>query len=197
VKPVLAVLLVCLAIMLGGFRPGAILADGHGDYGEYQVKAAFLYNFAKHTEWPLQAFPNSRSPVRLCILGQDPFGKWLDLIDGKEVGERRLAVLRFARIEETASCQIVFISVSERERFPEILVSLRDQPVLTIGDTPEFAHLEGMISLQTVSQQIRYGINIEAARRAGLTFRPELVKWAEIIGTQGAPRLHLVTGSRG
>ena len=195
-KFVLAVLLACVAIMLGAGL-STVQADGHGAHGEYQVKAAFLYKFAKHTKWPSKAFPNSRSPVRLCVLGRDPFGKWLDLIDGKEVEGRRLVVLRFAQIEETITCQIVFISASERERLPKILMSLRDQPILTIGDTPEFARSDGVISLQTVSRRIRYGIDIEAARHAGLSFEPELLRRAKVIGDQSTLWLHPATGSQG
>src|SRR5581483_7323671 len=80
---------------------------------EYQVKAAFLYNFAKFVEWPTEASAGDQ-PFVIGILGQDPFDDLIDeTVSGKAVREKRIVVKRFSRIEEAEQSQILFISESE------------------------------------------------------------------------------------
>ena len=77
---------------------------------EAGVKAAFLYNFTKFVDWPSRAFHDDRSTVRLCVLGEDPFGGSLQEIAEGEVAGRRMTVLRARSMGEPAGCQILFVS---------------------------------------------------------------------------------------
>ncbi len=45
---------------------------------EYDLKAAFLYRFAKYIEWPAEAFAGTQTEFVLGILGEDPFGGAFD-----------------------------------------------------------------------------------------------------------------------
>jgi hypothetical protein len=86
-------------------------------FDEYQVKAAFLYNFAKFVEWPPATFANPQDPIGICIVGQSPFGLTLDdTVRGKKIGERAFAVRSVPDTQQPNRCQIMFIGASERKR---------------------------------------------------------------------------------
>src|SRR5438552_4517064 len=99
-----------------GFVAGFLILRGGLLYGqmpaltEYDVKAAFLYNFAKFVEWPPEAFKNSENAFVVGILGEDPFQPDLEKgLNGQTVQEKKLAFKRLASLQETSGCQVVFI----------------------------------------------------------------------------------------
>ncbi len=148
-------------------------------YSEYLVKAAFLYNFAKFTEWPSEAYADASAPLTVCVLGQDPFGKALDSIAGKRINGRRVAVSRLAGVEEARQCQVVFISESEEERVPRIVSYLAGRPVLTVCNAPSCTRFRGLIHLKVVAQKIRFAIDIDSADSAGLKLSSKLLALAD------------------
>src|SRR5689334_17114844 len=106
----------------------ASLPDAHAEDrlpNEYQVKMAFLFNFAKFVEWPGDAFTDANAPVILGILGDDPFGSALETVRGRTVNGRKLLINRFRDVDDIRACHILFISNSERNRLPRILTFLR------------------------------------------------------------------------
>ena len=154
---------------------------------EYQIKAAFLYNFVKFIEWPASAFKGTHSDLYLCVLGDDPFGTALDrTISGKIVNGRTLAVKRSGRLQDLKDCHLMFLSSSERDRLTKILDVLAGSSVLTVGDTDQFALLGGMINLYVEESKVRFEINPHAAERSGLKISSKLLKLAKIVpGTSG------------
>jgi hypothetical protein len=126
---------------------------------EAELKAAFLYNFTKFVEWPPSAFPSEDSAFRLCVFGQDPFGRILDvLVQGETVKSRRLVVARPSQIQDLKTCHVLFISRSERGRLEEIFASLRGASVLTVGETDGFLDQGGLINFVRQSEKIRFEI---------------------------------------
>lgn len=155
---------------------------------EYKVKAGFLYNFAKLTEWATNAFATADAPVVVCVIGDDPFGKSLDdTLHGKTVGERKIVVQRFKHINEVGTCHILFISASERERLASIFVHIADKPILTVSDLENFARIGGMIGLRKTDDGPKFEINLHAVERAGLRLDSRLLRLAGIV-TEGDPR---------
>jgi len=148
---------------------------------EYLLKAAFIYNIAKFVEWPPGSFESEKAPLVLCILGKDPFGYTTSTIDGKIVHGRPLSVRRVDRIEDLRSCQMLFISSSEMNRMPQMVQSLKDSRILTIGDMPDFARNGGMINLITVENKINMEINVAAVEKARLQISSKLLKLARIV----------------
>ncbi len=149
---------------------------------EYQIKAAFLYNFAKFVEWPGDAFSDSRAPIMLGIVGGDPFGKALDgVILGKTVNGRSLVVRRFRRGEDLRTCHILFVSFSERKRLPHILESLKGSSVLTVGETDGFVHSGGVVQFLLEESRVRFEINPDAAARVRLKISSKLLAVARIV----------------
>jgi hypothetical protein len=145
-------------------------------FGEYQVKAAFLKNFVKFVEWP----PPPSAALTLCILGEDPFKEALAGTD--EVGGgRKLTYRRIASIREAGGCQAVFVPFSQREALPEILAALEGKPVLTVGDGEGMAGSGLMLSFLIEDQKVRFEANLAPARRAGLTVSSRLLGLARTV----------------
>jgi hypothetical protein len=147
---------------------------------EQEVKAAYLYNFAKFVEWPANAFDPPSSPLQVCVFGDDPFGRMLDgVIQGEKVGAQKLVALRPARIAELRSCHVLFVSRSERERMGEILASVRGRNVLTVGEGEEFLDQGGMIAFVRDEKKVRFFIGKEAVARAPFKISSRLMALGE------------------
>ena len=153
---------------------------------EYQLKAVFLFNFAQFVEWPPQAIPDRQVPLVIGVLGEDPFGAYLDeTVRDEKVNNRPLAVQRYRRVEEIKSCHVLFISRSESDRLDEIFAGLKGRNILTVSDADGFAQRGGMIRFVTEKNKIRLRINLDAAKAANLTISSKLLRPAEIVGPGG------------
>jgi len=151
------------------------------------VKAVFLFNFAQFVDWPAGAFPDSTAPLVIGVLGDDPFGPYLDeTVRGETVRGRPLAVRRYQQIDEVRTCHILFISASEESRLGNILDSLKHRAILTVGDSPAFAQRGGMIRFVSERNKIRMRINVAAVEAAQLTISSKLLRAAEIV-SRGEP----------
>jgi hypothetical protein len=165
-------------LFLGGLDASAQT----GPSREYQVKAVFLFNFAQFVEWPATAFASPNSPIIIGVLGEDPFGAYLDeTVRGEKVDNRPVEVQRYGRVEEIKTCHILFISRSEASHLAQILVSLKDRSLLVVGDGDDFVQRGGMIRLATVQNKVRLIVNVEAAQVANLTISSKLLRSAEIL----------------
>jgi hypothetical protein len=149
---------------------------------EYEVKAAFLYNFARVVEWPAEAGQDPGAPFVVAILGRDPFGAVLDeTVAGKTVGGRPIEVRRVLHVEEARDAQIVFVSPSERANLAAILKALERPGVLTVGDTEGFATQGGAINFTVQARRVRFEINPAAAEQARLKMSSQLLKLAVLV----------------
>jgi len=150
---------------------------------EYQVKAAFLYNFAKFVTWPPQSFQTSKDPIVICILGSNPFGGELEeAVQGKVVEGRKLLVLQISDAKQAASCHILFISSSERKRSRSILADLRSTGILTVGESEGFAGYGGVVNFKLEGNRVRLEVNIDAAEQEKLRISSKLLSLAQIVG---------------
>lgn len=151
---------------------------------EYQLKAVFLFNFAQFVEWPPQAFPEPDTPLVIGVLGNDPFGSYLDeTVRGETVDRHPLAVRRFRRVDEITACHILFITRPADSHLPDVLAALKGRTILTVGDAERFAGQGGMIRFVTDRNRIRLRINVDAAEAAGLKISSKLLRPAEIVST--------------
>lgn len=178
-------LFVPLCLMLA-FGPRAARAQ---EPNEYQVKAAFLYNFTKFVDWPEDPQDDNQKPFLVCVIGDDPFGASLDqFLADKSLLGHRLKVQRLGKAEWAKTCEIAFISSSEKPHLPSILDQLSSTNVLTVGDTPGFAEMGVMINFILQDDHVRFEINVGAAKRAGLRISSRLLSLAKIVRTQGGVR---------
>lgn len=149
---------------------------------EYQVKAVFLFNFAQFVEWPPRAFQKPDAPLIIAILGEDPFGSYLDdLVRGEKVGQRPLLVKRYRHAEELSDCHIIFICRSETGEIDKILTRLHEQSVLTVSDADNFTHQGGMVRFVTENGKIRLRINVEASKACNLTISSKILRPGTVV----------------
>jgi hypothetical protein len=149
---------------------------------EYHVKAIFLYNFAQFIEWPSDAFPHADAPLIIGVLGDDPFGPYLDEATKNErVNNHPLSVRRFRNLNEIDECHILFISTSEKDKIKDICRKLVSTNTLTVGDSPNFTKQGGMIRFYSEENKTRIRINLIATKNAELTISSKLLRLADIV----------------
>ncbi|HEY2379734.1 MAG TPA: YfiR family protein [Terriglobia bacterium] len=170
-----AVAAICLIL---GHSPASVSQAGAG---EYQVKAAFLYNFAKFVDWPPQAFARGGPSFTICLAG-DPFAQELDkIVQGEVLDNRPLMVRRLAHGEDMRGCQMIYIASEEAKRSAEILKAVDDDPILTVGESDDFIDNGGIIRFIKTGGRIHFQINPDAAERVSLKISARLLRLAEIV----------------
>jgi len=145
---------------------------------ESQVKAAYLFNFGKFVQWPLDHGP-SGDTFELCVLGQDPFGPVLDAtVAGESISTRKIVVVRISKVSEAAPCNVLYISGSEGSRLAQIIEAARHSGTLTVSDIPHFVERGGIVGFVKQQDRIRFEVNRSAAEDSHLTLSSELLKVA-------------------
>jgi hypothetical protein len=149
---------------------------------EYEVKAAFLYNFARFVTWPDATFKEPNAPLVIGIFGKDPFGFTLEqTIHDKTAQNHPLVVRRYQNIEDTHTCHILFIASSEQKELTSLLNHLQTSSILTVGEQNNFCQNGGMINFILVNRRVRFEINPQAIERSTLTISSRLLKLAQIV----------------
>ncbi len=166
-------------------------AEGQQAPTEYQVKAAYLFNFLKFVVWPDGSFADPLAPIVIGVVGEDPFGSTLpQVVTGKTVQGRDLVIRNYRTGENLRGAQILFISASERKHLPAILSSLRGSSVLTVADMEGFLDAGGMIQFVNENDRVRFAINVEATTQGRLKMSSKLLSLAKVVGAsvQGSSR---------
>ena len=149
---------------------------------EYQIKAAFLVNFIQFVTWPTNTFVNAEAPFNIGVLGNDPFGPVLDqTVEGETVNHHKIIVQRVQHIEDCKNCQMIFVSRSEEKNLSTILAKLDSGPVLTVGETRNFAQRGGVINFYLEGNKVRFEINPAAAQRDKLRINAQLLSLGKIV----------------
>ncbi len=177
----LAIIAVAAVTLFGSLDPYSFTKAEQA--GEYVVKAAFLYNFAKFVTWPEDwDYSDTYEPsIILTILGKDPFGDAIDTIRGKLIRGKKLEITKVDRVEQIGKCHILFISSSETVQLDRILRYVSSYNVLTVSDMKKFAERGGMVHLVKDGKKVRFIINSNHIRKAGLRISSQLLKLAEIV----------------
>lgn len=152
------------------------------DVKEYEIKAAFIYNFAKFVEWPEDAFGRADAPIIIGIVGKDPFGKMIDqAVEGRRANGRLVEIKRISWGSEVKTCHILFVSSSESGKVGQLGELVKNAPILTIGETPGFASRGGIVNFTEEEGKVRFEINADAAKRARLTISSKLLSLAKVV----------------
>jgi hypothetical protein len=188
----LIILVLVLLVVLIAPEAGADSAHGR----EYQIKAAFLYNFTRFIDFPQGKAPDSNEPITLGILGKDPFENAFEPLKDKQAKGRKIVIKRFKSFEELKQssqddkadlqhqieairkCYLLFICSSEKKALGDIINSVKDHPVLTVGEMPKFLEAGGIVNFLMEEKKVSFEINISAARRAGLKISSKLLRLA-------------------
>lgn len=167
-------MLLCLLLAAPGHHPT-----------EYQVKAVFLFHFTQFVEWPDTAFDDRSAPLVIAVLGEDPFGSFLDeVVRDETVGGRPIVVRRYERAEDVGTAHILFVSSSQTDQLTDALALFRGRSILTVGEGQGFATRGVMIRFRTVDSRVRLRINVGELRSAGLSVSSKLLRLAEIVTSE-------------
>lgn len=148
---------------------------------EYEVKAAFLYNFPRFIDWPAAAFETNESPLVFGVLGPNPFdGALREATDGKTIDGRPIELRHGSRLDEIGNVHVLFINEPDPRRQASILEELEGKPVLTVSDYPNFTRAGGTIRFFVRDRRIAFEVNVAAAERAGLRMSSRLLNLAHI-----------------
>jgi YfiR/HmsC-like len=180
----------CLAMVIAIFvlLRVPVLRAQQPRVSEYQVKATYLYNFARFVEWPAKIATAKSDSFAICVLGQDPFGKILDdTVAGETIGSKAVLAKRLSKPQDAVSCRVLYISSSEDSRLKEILALLEKAGVLTVSDIPQFSRRGGMIQFVLDGNKIRFEVNLASAEDAGLSLSSELLKVAITVRRNSQP----------
>jgi len=155
---------------------------------EYQIKAAFLYNFANFVDWPKEKVADSNS-ITIGIIGNDPFGKAFEPIKNKQIKGKKVVIKWFKGLEELKKsteqieairkCHLLFVCRSQKEQLTKIINLVKDHSVLTVGDMKAFLESGGIINFLMEDKKVRFEFNITAAKRNKLTISSKLLRLAK------------------
>jgi hypothetical protein len=153
---------------------------------EYDVEAAYLYNFGKFVRWSPDASSNQKT-FDICILGQDPFGNALDrVINGDQIEGRAIRERTLARASDAAGCAIVYIADSEEKTLRRTIAILGGKGQLLVSTLPHFLEQGGMIQFVIDEDRVRFAVNLDTVANSGLSVSSELLKVA--VKVVGKPR---------
>ncbi len=145
---------------------------------EYQIKSAFIYNFAKFVYWPDES---NDSTLTLYVIGEASFYAALDTIEGKIIRGKTLQIKHIKSLRNIKDCDLLFITSAEKDNLENLINPICGSSILTIGDTKGFAERGVMINLYIEEERVRFEINVEAASQAGLEISSQLLKLAKIV----------------
>jgi hypothetical protein len=148
---------------------------------EYEIKAAFIYNFAKFIEWPNLSSSDTNNPLVLCFMDGETVRDAFKTVKEATVKGRKVMIQEYQGLNDMSACHILFVPSSWKEEQPKILETVRNKPILTIGETQEFCEQGGIINFRLIENKVRFEINIDAAKQAGLMISSQLLKLARIV----------------
>lgn len=158
--------LLCLALC--GVLLGSSVPQAEEISQEYQLKLAFLVNFARFIRWPEASFDKNNDRLNLCIVGDNPFGASLRGVENKPVGNRRLQVKVLNSQAEAGTCQLLYLSQSSAHRLPDFSASLDAKPIVTVSDTAGFISTGGTIELLIKDERLTFIINNTRLKDLGI-----------------------------
>ena len=149
---------------------------------EYQLKAVFLFNFTQFVDWPATAFENDQSPLVIGVMGENPFGVYLEqTVSDEKINGHPLVVQYYKNTEDIKSCHILFINIRETKKLEQVLAAVQGRNILTVSEHPDFLKQEGMIKFVTNNNKIKLQINMEACKESRMVLSSKLLRLAEII----------------
>lgn len=155
-----------------------LIGSSYGDDRTEAIKAAYVYNFAKFTYW---THLSDDAPLHIQIIGRHPFGDSLTPVTSKTVVGHTIQIETLSDFNPERSLQILFIAKDQEAVLPSILKAVKHKKILTISDIAHFTGRGGIIGLIEKENTIRFTINLDAARLAGIELNSQMIRLAESV----------------
>ena len=167
--------LLCLARALSACADGAI---SH----EYEIKAAFLFNFTRFIEWPSESFTDPAGPIVIGVIGDDPFGVELaNAVKNRRVNGRSIVARYISSDEDARATHLLFVGMTRPEDLARLMRVLSGYPVTTVGESAAFTALGGTITFVVQDNKVRFQINAESAEQVHVRISAQLEKLATTV----------------
>jgi hypothetical protein len=174
---VVVTLVVTLAAPGAGAQASVSAAD---------LKTAFLYNFARFTEWPADVLP-ARTAIVLCVIGDPDVAQSLArAVQGKAIDRHAITVRRMNADGPLRSCQLLYAGEVDVQRARQLVDALRGAAVLMVSDLPAFSEIGGTAHLFMEGERMRFAVNVDAAMRAKLRISTQLLNLARVVKDENA-----------
>lgn len=197
--PALAALTLALAFGAAPAPPAAATPAPAEAVEAAELKAAYVVNFARYTEWPANRFEHAQDPLVVVVIGDDEVARELaeiaeraDPIGGHPLAVRRELLSppeswrRGGLLEELRRAHLIYLGPDAEDGVRELLADLAGLAVLTVGDVPDFAAAGGMIGLRRQGRRMVFDANPEAIRAGGITVSARVLKLARIVTATGS-----------
>jgi len=157
-----------------------LASPGHsaGISSEPQLKAAYLFNFAKFIHWPEDTFTNAQAPLVIGVLGETPFTGELAPLTTRKVRNRAITIQHFKTVKDVQNCHILYISPSISNNLQAVLQDLKPRPIVTVSDSKNFANRGGMIQFVTRRERLQFVVNLVVAKANGIKIDSQLLSLA-------------------
>lgn len=147
---------------------------------EYELKAAFVYNFTLFTDWPADTAYEGGS-LNICINPASVLRQSLTGLGEKTVKGRRVSVRHLAALDSLRACHVLFVDSSDRERWVQIKKGLGEASVLTISDDEEIGNDGSIIAMAVDKKRIVFDVDTRVARLARLMISSKLLRLARTV----------------
>lgn len=147
---------------------------------EQTVLAALALNIVRFTSWPNEAQINQT--IDLCVFGDNVVEQSFNSINDKAIGDKKLRIINLSRLRNFDKCHGLYVSQIDQNVLLQLLVEIKQRPILTIGETADFAKQGGMVGLENADGKMNLFVNLTSAKASNLNISARLLKLAKIIG---------------
>ncbi|HEY4003266.1 MAG TPA: YfiR family protein [Candidatus Xenobia bacterium] len=168
-----------LVVLLFSAAPLWAQHDVGNSTREYDIKAAFVYNFALYVDWPAGTIKDGN--IVFGVLGKNEYDGSLDELTKHSINNNHIVIKQVNSLDDAAQCQVLIVSPSEEPRYAQIFAALKGKPVLVVGETPDFAAKGGCIGFIAYRSRLRFEINLNALKQQGLSASSKLLNLATIV----------------
>lgn len=176
----------CIAFLFHLFISAPFSFAQNKPIPEYQVKAAFLFNFTRFVDWPSDSFNSANAPFVIGIVGKDNFGGFIEeLVKGENIKGHPIKIQRYKSAKEILHCHILFVPAKESAQMKETLTSVKDKSILTVSDAKDFVQRGGIVRFYKENNKIKLEINLTSANAKQLNISSKLLSVARIFDPGG------------
>ena len=171
-----------MALLLGSVPWQGAAASEMESAKEYELKAAYIYNFTKFTSWPITSFPDESAPLMIWVLGNERIAAALEtLVKGHTSNGRPISVRAVPRASDREGLHVLYVDVSQDAKLTAVKAAFSSPGLLTVGESQRFADLGGAIRLIVEGERLQFEISSQATQRAGLTLSSQLLMLAKAV----------------
>jgi hypothetical protein len=146
---------------------------------ESQVKAAYLYNFAKFVAWPERSFVKADAPIDICVLDDTSFESTLrEIVSSHSVDGHPVQVVHVTAVVGAHGCHILFIPSLQAKQARAFIEAIGNKSIVTVGETQGFLEEGGMIRFALEEGKVKFQVNLRAAAQSGVRISARLLSVA-------------------